>query len=395
MQKLSGDVLIFRPEATTGERLPPGEESGRSLLRPSTLDSIGLKHGTDKASSYHNYLESYELFFAPLRERQLTVLEIGVFNGASLKTWEEYFPAANVIGVDIMAASKRYERGRVTIALADQSNVEELTCIAIKHGPFDIIIEDGSHMWNHQITTLRTLFPFVKNGGLYIVEDLQTNYGSMQAAYKGVASSTCVEYLKAWLDLRVADDQIPSSDVEDAFLRTYGRAVEFIMFCRRACLIKKRLPPAARDVSAGQPLVTKGTDSRSVPVSILGHLAYSGDVVGPSGFVNPGSDAFTFQGLAIYSDDDAAVEYRVRFPDGSWSTWTQQGNFAGTRGQSMFLTGFTIRLSENAKKRYTLCAFGRFVGSGNPVVVSDGQDCLSLSGEALCGIQVQVARRVG
>jgi len=106
----------------------------------------------------------------------------------------------------------------VKIELVDQSNVEKLTRLAFKRGPFDIIIEDGSHMWGHQITSLRTLFPFLKDGGLYIAEDLQTNYGSMQDTYKGVSSLSCMEHLKSWVDLRVADDQLPINDVEDAFL---------------------------------------------------------------------------------------------------------------------------------------------------------------------------------
>lgn len=166
------------------------------------LDAIGLKHGTDKASSDHDYLNFYEIFLSPLRDERMTVLEIGVFNGASLKTWEEYFPHATIIGADILPLTKRFERNRTTIEILDQSNVEELTRLAVQHGPFDIIIEDGSHMWEHQITSLRILFPFLKNDGLYIVEDLQTNYGLMEPHYRGVASQTCMSYLKAWADLR-------------------------------------------------------------------------------------------------------------------------------------------------------------------------------------------------
>jgi hypothetical protein len=63
------------------------------MINASTLDVIGLKHGTDKASSGHNYLEFYESFFAPLRENQLTVLEIGVYQGASLKTGSSAIPS--------------------------------------------------------------------------------------------------------------------------------------------------------------------------------------------------------------------------------------------------------------------------------------------------------------
>jgi cephalosporin hydroxylase len=145
-----------------------------------TLDELGLRFGTDKASQFHNYLNFYESFMAPLREAPITLLEIGVFRGASLATWREYFPHAKIVGVDIQPSAKQYASERVQVELADQSNLEHLAELAVKHGPFDIVIEDGSHMWEHQITTLRALFPFVRNGGYYIVEDLQTNYGALQ-----------------------------------------------------------------------------------------------------------------------------------------------------------------------------------------------------------------------
>ncbi len=356
------------------------------MPQTATLDAIGLKYGTDKASFHHNYLEFYEGFFAPLRNEALTILEIGVLNGASLKTWEEYFPNAKVIGADIMPATKKFEQGRVVIELLDQSNIEELTRVAVKHGPFDIIIEDGSHMWEHQITTLRTLFPFVKDGGIYVVEDLQTNYGSMQKDYKGIASATCVDYLKSWLDLRVADDQLPINEVEDAFLRTYGRAVQYLTFYRRACLIKKSFPTVMREISAGQPLMAVGAGA---PLRVLAHISEIGDVTGTEGFVNPGADNFTFQGLAVDADEDV-LEYRVRFANATWSEWCHGNGYAGTRAQSRLVTGVSLRLRKQAKGLYALRGYGRFAGSAKPVEIADGVDCVSLTGGALCALQVEL-----
>ena len=54
-----------------------------------TLDEIGLKYGTDKSSSHHHYLPFYETFMAPLRDAPITLLEIGVYQGASLRTWRK------------------------------------------------------------------------------------------------------------------------------------------------------------------------------------------------------------------------------------------------------------------------------------------------------------------
>lgn len=359
-----------------------------------SLNAIGLKYGTDKSSSGHNYLDFYETFFAPLRHKQLTILEIGVFEGASLRTWQEYFPKSKIIGADILPATKRFERDRILIEVLDQSNIDDLTRVSVKHGPFDIVIEDGSHMWDHQITSLRTIFPFLKNDGIYVVEDLQTNYGPLESRFRGVASSSCVEYLKKWLDLFVADDQMPLTNLEDAFLRTYGRMLRSMTFYRRACLIKKKSPPPVRETSPGKPIVAGVTSSPSAKVRILAHVSYRGDILGNSGFVNLESDEFAIQGIAIDCGEEECFEYRVRWPDNSWSDWFQSSNFVGTRGRSKLLTGVTVRLRGNAKDRFVLRTFGRFAGSEYPVEVSDGQDCVSSSGQPLCGIQIELTEHV-
>ncbi len=133
----------------------------------------------------------------------------------------------------------------------DQSYLEDLVRVGVKHGPFDIIIEDGSHMWEHQITTLRTLFPFVTAGGMYIVEDLETNFQRLEPKYRGNASISCVEYLKKLVDFRVADSDLDISREEDAFIRTYARA-RAIQFC----LLGLSLPAQAGTTAMWSPRQT-------------------------------------------------------------------------------------------------------------------------------------------
>lgn len=76
------------------------QESNLGIVYP-TLDQIGLKTCTDKNSKFHNYLEFYERYFAPCRQNRFTLIEVGVYEGASIKMWEEYFPNAKIIGLDI------------------------------------------------------------------------------------------------------------------------------------------------------------------------------------------------------------------------------------------------------------------------------------------------------
>ncbi len=138
-------------------------------------------HGTDKFHG-HRYDIEYERHFAPLRHRPITLLEIGVggytnpnCGGESLRVWNDYFPKAKIIGVDLYP--KHMVIGfRVRTRQCDQSNSDQLRGVNAQHGPFDIIIDDGSHIQSHVMTSFRTLFPLLNPGGIYVIEDLGTCY---------------------------------------------------------------------------------------------------------------------------------------------------------------------------------------------------------------------------
>src|SRR5206468_3214903 len=102
--------------------------------------------------------------------------------------------------------------------------------------------------------------------GHYVVEDLQTNYGVMQAQYRGAATQSCMDFLKRWMDQFVGDDLVDLTEIEDPFLRTYGRAIEFMAFHRRACVIRKRVTPTDWRISQGPPLASLPDDGLMVVV---------------------------------------------------------------------------------------------------------------------------------
>lgn len=140
-----------------------------------TLDELGLRHGTDKASNGHNYLVSYEELLAPYRGKSdLIVIEIGVYDGGSLRLWQNYFPGAQIVGVDIREACRSHEDVRIKIEIGDQGDPKFLDSLIAQH-PADVIVDDGSHTWAHQIDTFRLLFRKLKPGGLFICEDLLTS----------------------------------------------------------------------------------------------------------------------------------------------------------------------------------------------------------------------------
>lgn len=67
-------------------------------------------------------------------------------------------------------------RPRMRTVQCDQSDHASLTEVARGIGELDVIIDDGSHVSEDTITSFRTLFPLLKPGGVYVVEDVQTSY---------------------------------------------------------------------------------------------------------------------------------------------------------------------------------------------------------------------------
>jgi hypothetical protein len=146
-------------------------------MNRATLDELGLRHGTDKASDRHNYLRHYAELLSPWRDDPISVLEIGVFNGASLATWRDYFLRGTIIGLDIDPTAVQYDDGsRVHVRIGSQADPEFLAAVAAEYGPFQAILDDGSHNGDDQKISFEALYPSLLPGGLYIVEDLHTSY---------------------------------------------------------------------------------------------------------------------------------------------------------------------------------------------------------------------------
>jgi hypothetical protein len=244
----------------------------------------------------------------------------------------------------------------------------------------------------------------LKNGGLYIAEDLHTNFGSLATQYQGTSSISFVDYAKKLIDLRVADDQVVISNEEDPFLRTYGRNIQFLIFYRRACVLKKhyRMNPQrilgetaateSNDVSDDLLSEFEGADVLK-QLSIMCHIGEIGNRKSLSGALTVLRDNLNIQGFTIFADDSISrdLQYRVRLADGKWTEWIDCDSFAGTTGRSLNLTGFSARLVNVSKDNYTLELAGQFRGSAAVVKVSDGQDCVPPTGlSQLYGMQITI-----
>jgi len=166
-------------------KLMPKHESIFSTIKPqinimntnSILDNLAIKHKSDKSSRYHNYAVKYDKILSPYKESFKSILEIGVAQGQSIKMWTDYFPNATIYGADISPDSKICESysSRIKFHILDQRSAAQLKNLE-QFSPFDLIIDDGNHFWMEQILTFNIIFPYLKSGGIYIVEDTTTSY---------------------------------------------------------------------------------------------------------------------------------------------------------------------------------------------------------------------------
>jgi len=145
------------------------------------LTRLAIKHGTDKWGP-HFYTPLYHELFCHLRERPIRLLEIGVggydlktSGGASLAMWADYFANGQITGIDI--AEKRLTLdARVKVFRGSQDDSAFLKKICDERGPFDIVIDDGSHVPKHVVASFHILFPTLKDRGIYVIEDVQTAF---------------------------------------------------------------------------------------------------------------------------------------------------------------------------------------------------------------------------
>ena len=146
------------------------------------LDALASLYGTDKGRSGYGYTTAYAHHLGRQRYAVKSVLEIGVggydrleLGGESLRMWRSYFPRATVYGLDI-SPKRLPAEPRIVVRQGDQSDQGFLAELAASYGPFDLVVDDGCHLGRHQRASFFALFPAVRPGGLYVIEDLLTAY---------------------------------------------------------------------------------------------------------------------------------------------------------------------------------------------------------------------------
>jgi len=140
--------------------------------------NLGIKYGNDKIT-HHRYDLIYPNFLSQLNNKKIKMLEIGLGDssggtGFSRNMWKEFFPDSIIYVMDI---NNEFEDEIGLVIKGDQSILEDLKKVGDLFGKLDLIIDDGSHHPEHQIKSFNHFFhENLKNGGLYIIEDIECSY---------------------------------------------------------------------------------------------------------------------------------------------------------------------------------------------------------------------------
>lgn len=141
-------------------------------------------NGTDKQTN-HAYGDAYDALF-PDRSMVKLMMEVGITDGSSMKAWRDIFPAATVVGIDIEPCHARHlGLDRMEFHIGDQRKREDCERAAAGR-QFDFILEDALHQLDATLLTLFWLWPFVKPGGIYVVEEwanVGANQGQIMALW--------------------------------------------------------------------------------------------------------------------------------------------------------------------------------------------------------------------
>ena len=151
------------------------------------LTMLADKYGSDKGSKKHRYTELYHMLFSPFRDRPIRFMEMGLLIGGpehgedpnrptddlpSVRMWLDYFSKAHIIGLDISDFTF-FDHPRFDFIRCDMDERNQIKKAVSEQTAFDIVIDDASHASHHQQNAFLEVFPKVKSGGLYIIEDLR------------------------------------------------------------------------------------------------------------------------------------------------------------------------------------------------------------------------------
>lgn len=136
-----------------------------------------FKKSPHKSTKHLSYFDTYSELLNKYRGKPITFVEVGVLDGGSLFMWRNFFgKKARIIGIEFNPEAKKWEKEGFEIYIGSQSDENFWDNFFIKNGTVDIILDDGGHTNEQQITTAHKCIPFINDDGLLITEDTHTSY---------------------------------------------------------------------------------------------------------------------------------------------------------------------------------------------------------------------------
>jgi hypothetical protein len=168
-----------------------------------------------------HYFDIYHQCFSKYRGKKIVFLEIGVQNGGDLRMWRKYFgEQAKIIGIDIDPNCKMLEKEGFEIWIGDQADPVFWAEFCQKNPHLDIVLDDGGHTMEQQITSLISLFPILNDSGTYLCEDTHTSYFATHGG--GLKNSaTFLEAIKEMIDEMHAWYHAPLGKIDDSYIANH------------------------------------------------------------------------------------------------------------------------------------------------------------------------------
>ena len=227
-------------------------------VQSGSFNGLLTSHRGAFIGKWFHYIEIYEPLLAEQLHRfsggnenksePIRILEIGVSKGGSLEIWKKYFGKESIVyGIDVNPECAKLELDGVNIRIGSQSDPIFLKELILEMGNPDIILDDGSHRGEHQQVSFTTLWPFLVEGGVYIVEDLATSYWSEYGdGYQ--KKSSFIEFSKELADtlhVRYTRHRLPKR------VRFVETSIHSVSFFDQIVVIKKKQRTEPKRVGFG------------------------------------------------------------------------------------------------------------------------------------------------
>lgn len=208
------------------------------------LDDLGRKHGTDKSSLHHGYCDVYESYLKEFKNSKVALIELGVGGyqfadrgGEGLRMWYDYFGQGKIIGIDIYQ-KEGIVNDRTEFWQGLQNDYALLKTIIGREVSADIriVCDDASHNNRLTIESFSIIFPLLKSGDLYFVEDVHTSYWDdreYEGSEKPGDKDTTMQFFS------FLTHQLNSEHLKLEYQNQYARMIEFIHFYKELIVIKK------------------------------------------------------------------------------------------------------------------------------------------------------------